>query len=191
MIKVNLIKSKKTTTITIPFGWIFVALVAIGCFGGLYVANQYYQERLAGKKEELEAVKKSVRNLKRYDTQKKQHLETKRTLENEFNRYENVLSPAAGGWTPTLLLFEDLLRTAETVWLRDLRIDGDGRVTLNGISKGTKKDEKKRIPGITTLYEQISNRKTKFKSVRLKRIQKTQEQRKEVSQFELTCVLIR
>jgi len=191
MIKVNLIKAKKTTTITIPFGWIFVALVAIGCGAGLYVANQYFQDQLAVKREELEQVKKSVRSLKRYDTQRKQHLETKRTLENEFNRYENVLSPTAGGWTPTLLLFEELLRQAETVWLRDLRIDGDGRVTLNGVSKGKKNDEKKRIPGITTLYEQIANRKTKFKSVRLKRIQKTQEQRKDVSQFELTCVLIR
>lgn len=191
MIKVNLIKAKKTTTITIPFGWIFVALVAVGCAAGLYVANQYFQDQLTVKRDELEEVKKSVRNLKRYDTQRKQHLETKRTLENEFNRYENVLSPTAGGWTPTLLLFEDLLKQSETVWLRDLRIDGDGRVTLNGVSKGTKADEKKRIPGITTLYEQISNRKTKFKSVRLKRIQKTQEQRKDVSQFELTCVLIR
>jgi HJR/Mrr/RecB family endonuclease len=191
MIKVNLIKAKKTTTITIPFGWIFVALVAVGCAAGLYVANTYFQDQLVVKREELEEVKKNVRNLKRYDTQQKQHLETKRTLENEFNRYENVLSPTAGGWTPTLLLFEDLLKQSETVWLRDLRIDGDGRVTLNGVSKGQKADEKKRMPGITTLYEQISNRKTKFKSVRLKRIQKTQEQRKDVSQFELTCVLIR
>lgn len=196
MIKVNLIKAKKTTTITIPFGWIFVALVAIGCGGGLYAANQYFQEQLVAKKSELEEVKKSARSLKRHDTQKKQNQETKRTLEGEFNRYEKVLSPAAGGWTPTLLLFEELLRTAETVWLRDLRIDGDGRVTLNGVSKGRKgsdgrDDPKKRIPGITTLYKEISNRKTKFKSVRLKRIQKTQEQRQEVSQFELTCVLIR
>jgi hypothetical protein len=191
MIRVNLIKSNKPTTITIPFGWIFIVLVAIGCGVGLWGANQYYQEELAKRKAALEEVKKNVRSLKRFDTQRKQNLETKRTLENEFNRYERVLSPTNGGWTPTLLLFEDLLRKAETVWLRDLRIDGDGRVTLNGVSKGQKNDEKKRIPGITNLYGNIANKKTKFKSVRLKRIQKTQEQRKEVSQFELTCVLIR
>lgn len=191
MIKVNLIKAKKKTTITIPFGWIFIVLVAVACGGGLWFANQYYQEELDKKRAELDTVKKSVRNLKRFDTQRKQHLETKRTLENEFNRYEKVLSPAAGGWTPTLLLFEELLQKSQTVWLRDLRIDGDGRVTLNGVSKGQKNDENKRIPGITTLYSSISNKKHKFKSVRLKRIQKTQEQRKEVSQFELTCVLIR
>jgi hypothetical protein len=191
MIKVNLIKSKKTRTITIPFGWIFVALVAVGCGVGLYVGNEFFLEKLADKEAKLEQIQKNVRNLKRYDTQRKQHLETKRTLENEFHRYENVLSPTGGGWTGTLLLFEDLLKRAETVWLRDLRIDGDGRVTLNGVSMGKKDSPKKRMPGITTLFEEISNRKTKFKSVRLKRIQKTQEQRQEVSQFELTCVLIR
>ena len=51
--------------------------------------------------------------------------------------------------------------------------------------------EQNSIPGITNLYGNISNLKTKFKSVRLKRIQKTQEQRIDVSQFELTCVLFR
>lgn len=190
MIKVNLLKTKKARTITIPFGWIFVALVALACAVALYMANDHFIKQLSGQEEELARVQKQVRSLKKYDTQKKQQMETKRTIENELNRYESVLSASAGGWTNTLLLFEELLRRAETVWFRDLRIDGDGRVTINAVSKGRKKDNA-RMPGITTIYEDILNRKTKFKSVRLKRIQKTMEQRKEVSQFELTCVLIR
>ncbi len=190
MIKVNLLKTKKAPTITIPIGWIFVALVAAGCAVGLYLFNEQLLTQIQERKDELERVQKTVRDLKKYDTQKKQQSETKRNIENELNRYESVLSANAGGWTQTLLLFEDLLRKSETVWFRDLRIDGDGRVTINAVGMGRKKD-KARMPGITALYEEIENRKTKFKSARIKRIQKSQEQRQEVSQFELTCVLIR
>ena len=190
MIKVNLLKTKKARTITIPFGWIFVALVALACAVVLYMTNEHFLGELSKKEERLAEVQKTVRSLKKYDQQKKQQTETKRTIENELNRYENVLNADGGGWTQTLLLFEELLRRAETVWFRDLRIDGDGRVTINAVSMGRKKDKRK-FPGITTLLEEIENRKTKFKSVRLKRIQKTQEQRQDVAQFELTCVLIR
>ena len=49
----------------------------------------------------------------------------------------------------------------------------------------------KKFTGITKLYQEIKQRKTKFKTVRLKRIQKSKEQRQEVAQFELNCVLIR
>jgi hypothetical protein len=190
MIKVNLLKTKKSKSITIPFGWIFVALIALGCAVGLYVANETFLQKIATKEQELEAIQRLVRDLKKYDTQKKQQIETERTVTNEYNRYEQVLSTKSGGWTGTLILFEELLRKAGTVWMRDLRIDGDGRVTLNGVSMGRPKD-KARMPGITTLFDDIEQRRTKFKSVRLKRIQKTQEQRQDVSQFELTCVLIR
>lgn len=191
MIKVNLIKSRKKTTITIPFGWIFVALFSIACFGGLYLYNEQCETEFREKEAELDQIKKRVNDLKRYERQKKQLLETKRTLVNERNRYENVLSASAGGWTPTFLLFEDLLQKAKTVWFKDLRIDSDGRVSIQAVSMGQKKKPEKSMPGITTLYEEISNQKTRFKSVRLKRVQKAREQGKDVRQFELTCVLIR
>jgi hypothetical protein len=189
MIRVNLLKTGPQTQITIPFGWIFVAAFAVMVCGFLFVVDQQHKKKIEEKNDDLEKVQQNVLRLKKHWTVRKQLKEQHRSLERDYSRYTSLLGQKGSGWTPTLLLFEDLLQTAKTVWFRDLRIDGDGRVMINGVSK--EDGRKKRIPGIVTLYKEISDRRTKFKSVRLKRIQKTKEQREDVSQFELNCVLIR
>lgn len=189
MIRVNLLKTGPQRQITIPFGWIFVAAFAVVVCGFLFVVDQQHKARIEEKNEELEKVQETVLRLKKHWTVRKQLQEQHRSLERDFSRYTSLLGQKSTGWTPTLLLIEELLHRAQTVWFRDLRIDGDGRVMINAVSMADK--SKKRMPGITTLYKEITERRTKFKSVRLKRIQKTKEQREDVSQFELNAVLVR
>ncbi len=189
MIRVNLLKTGPQRQITIPFGWIFVAAFAVLVCLGLFLVDQQHKTRIDEKNEDLEKVQQTVLRLKKHWTVRKQLKEQHRSLERDFSRYTSLLGQKSAGWTPTLLLFEEILHRSQTVWFRDLRIDGDGRVMINGVSKADKK--KKKIPGITALFREIKDRRTKFKSVRLKRIQKTKEQRQEVAQFELNCVLIR
>ena len=189
MIRVNLLKTGPQRQITIPFGWIFVAAFAVLVCGFLFVVDQQHKQKIDEKNGELEKVQQTVLRLKKHWTVRKQLKEQHRSLERDFSRYTSLLGQKSSGWTPTLLLFEELLHRAKTVWFRDLRIDGDGRVMINGVSMADK--QKRRFPGITTLFKEIKERRTKFKSVRLKRIQKTKEQRQDVAQFELNCVLIR
>jgi Tfp pilus assembly protein PilN len=189
MIRVNLLKSGPQRQITIPFGWIFVAAFAVLVCAFLFVVDQQHKAKIEEKNADLEKVQQTVLRLKKHWTVRKQLKEQHRSLERDHSRYTSLLGQKGAGWTPTLLLFEELLQRAQTVWFRDLRIDGDGRVMINGVSMENKR--KKRMPGIVTLYKEISDRRTKFKSVRLKRIQKSKEQRQDVSQFELNCVLIR
>lgn len=189
MIRVNLLKTGPQRQITIPFGWIFVAAFAVMVCGFLFVVDQQHKAKIEEKNEDLEKVQQTVLKLKKHWTVRKQLQEQKRSLERDLTRYRSLLGQKSAGWTPTLAQFEQLLQQAKTVWFRDLRIDGDGRVMLNGVSK--EDTRKKKFPGITTLYKEISDMRTKFKSVRLKRIQKTKEQNQDVAQFELNCVLIR
>lgn len=189
MIRVNLLKTKKTTQITIPFGWIIVALVGLGICGVLFVINQTYQMKIEEKMEEQEKYNQKAKALKKHHHTLKQLKEQLRSLESDASKYITLLGQKGTGWTPYLLLFEELLEASKTVWFRDLRIDGDGRVMINAVSMKNKKGKK--FTGITKLYEEIKQRKTKFKTVRLKRIQKSKEQRQDVAQFELNCVLIR
>lgn len=189
MIRVNLLKAGPQRQITIPFGWIFVAAFAVLVCGFLFVVDQQHKAKIEEKNQDLEKVQQTVLRLKKHWTVRKQLQEQQRSLERDYSRYTSLLGQKGTGWTPTLLQFEDLLNRAQTVWLRDLRVDGDGRVMINGISMANKREKK--FPGITTLYKEINDARTKFKSVRLKRIQKSKEQREEVAQFELNCVLIR
>lgn len=189
MIRVNLLKTRQTKPITIPFGWIIVALVGLGICGVLFMLDQHYKRKTQELLDEKERVLREARSLKKHWHTLKQLKEQVRSLEADHAKYVQLLGQKDTGWTPTLLLFEELLKASETVWFRDLRIDGDGRVMINAVSKSNKKGKK--FTGITKLYEEIKSRKTKFKTVRLKRIQKSKEQREDVAQFELNCVLMR
>ena len=190
MIRVNLLKTGPQRQITIPFGWIFVAAFAVMVCGFLFVVDQQHKAKIQEKNEDLKKIEHTVSRLKRHWTVRKQYKEQHRSLERDLSRYTSLLEQKSSGWTGTLLLFEEILQRAKTVWFRDLRIDGDGRVMINGISKESS-GKKRLLPGITDLFTEIKDRRTKFKSVRLKRIQKTKEKRKDVAQFELNCVLIR
>ena len=184
MIRVNLLKSGPQTQFTIPFGWIFVAFfAALVCFG-LFLVDQKNKAVRKEESERLAKIEKDVRSLKNHWNLRKSLKEQSRALERDYTRYETLLSQQNAGWTPTLLLFESLLTKARTVWFRDVRIDGDGRVMINGISMENK--DKKRMPGITKLYSEIKNQPTRFKSVRLKRINKDKELRQPVSRSNLT-----
>jgi hypothetical protein len=189
MIRVNLLKTGPQTQLTIPFGWIFVAFFAALVCLALFVLDQQNKAIRKEESERLAKIEKDVRALKNHWNLRKSLKEQVRSLERDYTRYEALLSKQNAGWTPTLLLFEDLLVKARTVWFRDVRIDGDGRVMINAISMQNK--DKKRMPGITRLYSEIKNQPTRFKSVRLKRINKDKEQRQPVSRFELNCVIIR
>ena len=95
-----------------------------------------------------------------------------------------------------MLWFEEVMKSAKTVWLRDLRIEGDGRVQLNGISmaKNDKKNKdvkKHRIRGITRLLDALGAKETQFRSVRLKRITMEPYKNETVASFEVQCVLNR
>lgn len=189
MIRVNLQKTGPSRTLVIPFGWIFVALFAALVCLGLFVFDQKNKAKLLEEKERLDKVERDAVSLKNHWNLRKSLKEQSRGLERDHTRYESLLSKQNAGWTPTLLLFEELLTKARTVWFRDVRIDGDGRVMINGISMENK--DKKRMPGITRLYTEIKNQPTRFKSVRLKRINKDKEKQQAVSRFELNCVIIR
>jgi len=189
MIRVNLLKTGPQTQLTIPFGWIFVALFAALVCLGLFVVDQKRKAEREAKAADLKKVHDQAKGLKNHWNLRKTLKESKRSLERDHTRYEKLLSKQNTGWTPTLLLFEDLLKKARTVWFRDVRIDGDGRVMINGISMEDKK--KKRMPGITKLFTAIKDQPTRFKNPRLKRINKDKEQRQPVSRFELNCVIIR
>ena len=145
MIRVNLLKTGPQRQITIPFGWIFVAAFAVLVCGFLFVVDQQHKQKIDEKNGELEKVQQTVLRLKKHWTVRKQLKEQHRSLERDFSRYTSLLGQKSSGWTPTLLLFEELLHRAKTVWFRDLRIDGDGRVMINGVSMEDK--QKRRFPG--------------------------------------------
>ena len=189
MIRVNLLSTGPQRQIAIPFGWIFVAAFAILVCLGLFLVDRQKKADIEAKNAELAKIQHQVQKLKRHWTVRKQLKEKLASLERDHHSYQSLLNQKSAGWTPTLLLFEELLHDAQTVWFRDLRIDGDGRVMINAVSKGDKNG--KRMPGITALLKGIKEKTTKFNSVRLKRIQKTKEKKQDVSQFELNCMLLR
>jgi len=190
MIKINLLQKKQSKKITIPFGWIFVVAYALVACGGLWVINNARVDDIVEKKQKLEDTRAEVKKYKQYSDQKQAKRKEKELLERNKSEYERILNQTAGGgWTPTLLLFEDVLTTAKTVWLRDLRIEGDGRVALNGLSKAN--DKKRLLTGITDLMEAIKKKETQFKSPRLKRITWEPYRDQTVASFELQCVLNR
>ncbi len=189
MIRVNLLKVKRRRAIEIPFGWIAVAAVAVVAFGSLLLLNIQRQGQLEEQQAELDKLSKKVTGLKQQESIKKAKEKELGSLKDNKGEYEKLLSAKAGGWTPTLLLWEDVLKEAKTVWFRDMRIDADGRVIVNGVSMNEKSGKK--FDGIVALLEQLTKRTVKFKSPRIKRITKTKEKKEDVAQFELNCVLIR
>jgi len=190
MIKINLLQKKKAPTITIPFGWIFVVAYALVACAGLYLINNARVAEVEEKKQKLEETKAEVKKYKQYTEQKQAKRKEKELLERNKSEYERILNQTAGGgWTPTLLLFEEILSNAKTVWMRDLRIEGDGRVQINGLSKAN--DKKRLLTGITDLMDAIKKKETQFKSPRLKRITWEPYRDQTVASFELQCVLNR
>lgn len=190
MIRVNLLKVKRRKAIEIPFGWIAVGAVAVVAFGSLVLLNFERQRQIADKQQELDAVSKKVAGLKQQESIKKAKEKELSSIKDNKSEYEKLLSAKAGGWTPTLILWEDVLKEAKTVWFRDMRIDSDGRVVVNAVSMKNEKSGKK-FDGIVELLNQLTSRPTKFKSPRIKRITKTKEKKEDVAQFELNCVLNR
>ena len=190
MVKINLLQKKKSKPINIPFGWIFVVAYAVVACGFLYVINDQRVKEIDEKKQQLEEKKAEVKKVKQYTEQKNAKKKELDTLVRNKNEYERILNQTAGGgWTATLLLFEEILLQAKTVWLRDLRIEGDGRVQLNGLSKDNGK--KRLMYGITDLLDAFHKKETQFKSVRLKRITMEPYRDQTVASFELQCVLNR
>jgi hypothetical protein len=217
MVKINLIQKKKTKTIAIPFGWIFVAAYAVVACAGLYLINNKRVEDIEALKVDLENAKAEVKKVKQYTEQKNAKIKERDALVRNKSEYDRILNQTAtGGWTPTMLLFEEILTASKTIWLRDLRIEGDGRVQLNGLSK-SKLDapggagsgpggpppgsgpggppggggDKKLVVGITEMLEAFKKKETQFKSVRLKRITWEPYRDRTVASFELQCVLNR
>ncbi|MBI4870347.1 MAG: hypothetical protein HY814_02140 [Candidatus Riflebacteria bacterium] len=190
MIRVNLLKVKRRKAIEIPFGWIAVVAVAIVAFGSLLLVNMTRQAQLEDKQKELDKFAKQAASLKQQESIKKAKEKELGGVKDNKIEYEKLLAAKTGGWTPTLLLWEDVLKEAKTVWFRDMRIDSDGRVIVNGVSMKNEKSGKK-FDGIVELLNQLTKRPTKFKSPRIKRITKTKEKKEDVAQFELNCVLIR
>lgn len=190
MIKVNLLQVKKRKSIQIPFGWIFVGAVAVMMCGLLFLVNQKKLAELEELDGELTKAKKKARRLRQLESTLKTKEKQLAKLRSEKNEYERLLARRSSGWTPTMLLWEDILAACDTVWFRDMRIDSDGRVVVNGISMASKKTKKK-YDGIVNLLEQLKSKPTKFKSPTIKRITKTKEKKQDVAQFELNCVLIR
>jgi hypothetical protein len=213
MVKINLIQKKKAKTIAIPFGWIFVAAYAVVACAGLYLINNKRVEDIEALKQDLETAKAEVKKVKQYTEQKNAKIKERDALVRNKSEYDRILNQTAtGGWTPTLLLFEEILSASKTIWLRDLRIEGDGRVQLNGLSKskldvGTGPgsppppppapgaapggNDRKLVVGITEMLEAFKKKETNFKSVRLKRIQWEPFRERTVASFELQCVLNR
>ncbi len=190
MIRVNLLKVKRRKAIEIPFGWIAVVAVAVVAFGSLLLVNVQKQKLLEEKEGELLTVTKKVAKLKQQQSIRKAKQKELSSVKDQKSQYERLLSAKAAGWTPTMLLWEDILREAKTIWYRDMRIDSDGRVVVNGVSMKNEKSGKK-FDGIVELLNQLTSRPTKFKNPRIKRITKTREKKEDVAQFELNCVLIR
>lgn len=211
MVKINLIQKKKSKTIAIPFGWIFVAAYAVVACAGLYLINNKRVEDIEALKADLETAKAEVKKVKQYTEQKNAKIKERDALVRNKSEYDRILNQTAtGGWTATLLLFEDILAASKTIWLRDLRIEGDGRVQMNGMSKskldlssgpgappppppppGGATNDRKLIVGITEMLEAFKKKETNFKSVRLKRIQWEPFRERTVASFELQCVLNR
>jgi len=190
MVKINLLPQKKSKPINIPFGWIFVVAYAIVACVGLYFVNNQREDDIEKKKAELEERKNEVKKVKMYTDQKNAKKKELDTLQRNKNEYERILNQTSGGgWTTTLLLFEEVLTEAKTIWLRDLRIEGDGRVQINGLSKDNGK--KRVVFGITSLLEAFKKKETQFKSVRLKRVTWEAYRDQTVATFELQCVLNR
>ncbi|MBI4863687.1 MAG: hypothetical protein HY815_26020 [Candidatus Riflebacteria bacterium] len=190
MIKINLLQKKASTKITIPFGWIFVVAYALAACAGLYAVNGWRVDEVEQKRDELNKKKDEVKKVKQFTEQKQAKRKEFEGLQRNKSEYERILNQTSGGgWTPTLLLFEEVLTEAKTVWLRDLRIEGDGRVQLNGLSKDNGK--KRLLVGITALLEALKKKETQFKSVRLKRITWEAFRDQTVASFELQCVLNR
>jgi Tfp pilus assembly protein PilN len=190
MVKINLLPQKKSKPINIPFGWIFVVAYAIVACVGLYFVNGQREDDIEKKKAELEERKNEVKKVKMYTDQKNAKKKELDTLQRNKNEYERILNQTSGGgWTSTLLLFEEVLVEAKTIWLRDLRIEGDGRVQINGLSKDNGK--KRVVFGITSLLEAFKKKETQFKSVRLKRVTWEAYRDQTVATFELQCVLNR
>src|SRR5258708_3790128 len=126
MIRVNLLKVKRRKAIEIPFGWIAVAAVAVIAFGGLVLVNLQRQGDIDSKQQELDGLNKKVSGLKQQESIKKAKEKELGTIRDNKAEYEKLLAAKTGGWTPTLLLWEDVLKEAKTVWFRDMRIDSDG-----------------------------------------------------------------
>lgn len=200
MVKINLLQQKKAKPISIPFGWIFVALYAVAACGALSVVNNQRLEKLEEKNKELEDWKNRVKQVKQFTEQKKAKQRQKDILDRNKNQYERILGASATGtrgWTEVLLWFEDAIKSSKTVWLRDLRIEGDGRVQLNGISKTRRyknekqPKEKHQVRGITDLLAAMEKEETKFRAVRLKRITWEPFKSDTVASFEVQCQLAR
>lgn len=191
MIKINLLQVKKRKALKIPFGWIIVVGYALAACGFLYLASEQKASEIATLEEELTKAQVEVKNFKRFSEQKALKRKEFEKLTREKGEYDRILASSGGGWTVTLLLFEDVLKASKTVWFRDLRIEGDGRVSITGKSKENPKT-KLRHPGITDMLDAFRQKETQFKTVRLKRIQKEpDEQNETVATFELVCVLTR
>lgn len=193
MVKINLIQKKKSKTIAIPFGWIFVAAYAVVACAGLYLINDMRVKSIEELKDDLEKTKQEVKKVKQYTEQKNAKIKERDALVRNKSEYDRILNATStGGWTATMLLFEEVLSTAKTIWLRDLRIEGDGRVQMNGLSKSEQENsDKKLVVGITKMLEAFKKKETQFKSVRLKRITWEPYRDKTVASFELQCVLNR
>lgn len=189
MIKINLLQVKKRKPISIPIGWILVACYAIAACGGLYVVNNTFIADIEEKQGELQKKKEEVKRNKQFTEQLENKRKELATFQSHKNEYERILNSATGGWTKTLLLIEEVLLDAKTVWIRDLRIEADGRVQINGISKANK--DKRLVYGIMDLLEAFKKQERDFRSPRVKRISWEPLLDQKVATFELQCVLQR
>src|SRR5437868_227379 len=116
MVKINLIQKKKSKTIAIPFGWIFVAAYAVVACAGLYLINDMRVKSVEELKEELEKTKAEVKKVKQYTEQKNAKIKERDALVRNKSEYDRILNQTAtGGWTATLLLFEEVLTAAKTI----------------------------------------------------------------------------
>ena len=189
MIKINLVQIKRRKTPRIPFGWIIVVGYALSACAVLYLISDREAGSITQLEQDLDGARAEVKKVKQFSDQKAARKKDYEKLAREKQQYEQMLNSSGGGWTQTLLLFEDILKASKTVWFRDLRIEGDGRVQITGFSK--ENDKHKKFPGITSMLDAFKTKETQFKTPRLKRISNEPFLDQVVSTFELVCVLTR
>ncbi len=200
-IKINILTEKKKKSIPIPIGGIALGFWVLLNIGALYFGTIWVEDEKVSYREQkgIDRLEMDVRRLTGDFKRRKRLQQEFNSVESALSDYQGILSKKMGSWTRTLHRFEKFVARAKSVWITQLRIDQDGQVLLNGISKESKTKERNTegksifltTRGVTDLVS-ILNQETDFvRGVSLSQVTHDLVDKKPVAKFDLSFVIDR
>lgn len=187
MIKINLITVKRRKPIQIPFAAIFLVIALAGIASGFYFATLAiagWNNHLIEKKKQLEEEIK--RNRTKFE-ERDRLLSEKRTREMRIEQLKQLTGANLLQWSEVFALLTEVV-PEKTVWLTNLRIDSDRRVTMSGYAceEEGKKSTGQISRGLQNFIMQLQDN-GKFDEVFLNNANKNTYEKAPVWRFDITC----